>query len=59
LEVFNSSAAHPAPRFFRPKPYDFLAAALASCTAIAVRVFADRHAMSLERIEVEVSPFVG
>jgi putative redox protein len=41
--------------FSDPSPYDLLAAALASCTAMTVRVFAERHGMPLERIEVEVS----
>jgi putative redox protein len=41
--------------FFDLSPYDLLAAALASCTAMTVRVFAERHGMPLERIEVEVS----
>jgi putative redox protein len=41
--------------FSNASPYDLLAAALASCTAMAVRVFAQRHAIPLDRVEVEVS----
>jgi uncharacterized OsmC-like protein len=41
--------------FSAASPYDLLAAALASCTAMAIRVFAQRHSYPLERVEVEVS----
>jgi organic hydroperoxide reductase OsmC/OhrA len=41
--------------FSDASPYDLLAAALASCTAMAVRVFAQCHQFPPERVEIEVS----
>jgi putative redox protein len=37
-----------------PSPYDLLAAALGTCTAMTVRLFADRRRIPLERVTVEV-----
>jgi len=37
-----------------PAPYDYLAAALAECTAITVRVYAERNNWPLEEVEVFV-----
>ncbi|GGX76100.1 OsmC family protein [Streptomyces fructofermentans] len=41
-----------------PTPGELLLAALGSCTSMAVRAFADRHDMPLERVDVAVR-FVG
>jgi putative redox protein len=38
-----------------PSPYDLLSAALAECTALTVRLYADRKEWPLEGIEVSVS----
>jgi putative redox protein len=38
-----------------PGPYDLLSAALAECTTLTVRLYADRKAWPLEGIEVSVS----
>jgi putative redox protein len=38
-----------------PSPYDLLSAALAECTALTVRLYADRKDWPLEGIEVSVS----
>jgi putative redox protein len=38
-----------------PGPYDLLCAALAECTTLTVRLYADRKAWPLEAIEVAVS----
>lgn len=38
-----------------PAPGEFLMMSLASCTAITVRMYADRKKMPLDRIKVEVS----
>ncbi|HEY2178807.1 MAG TPA: OsmC family protein [Caulobacteraceae bacterium] len=38
-----------------PAPHDLLSAALAECTALTLRLYADRKAWPLERIEVSVS----
>jgi putative redox protein len=38
-----------------PGPYDLLSAALAECTTLTVRLYADRKAWPLESIEVAVS----
>jgi len=37
-----------------PAPYDFLAAALAECTAMTVRMFAEQNNWPLEEVEVAV-----
>jgi putative redox protein len=37
-----------------PDPGDYLRTALASCTAITLRMYADRKKMAVERIEVKV-----
>jgi len=38
-----------------PAPHDLLAAALAECTALTLRLYADRKGWPLEGVEVEVS----
>lgn len=38
-----------------PSPHDLLSAALAECTALTLRLYADRKAWPLEAVEVEVS----
>lgn len=44
-----------------PRPGDFIRMGLASCTAITLRMYADRKKFDVERIEVKVSngPFEG
>ena len=37
-----------------PTPYDYLAAALSSCTSITLRMYADRKKWALDAVEVEV-----
>jgi putative redox protein len=37
-----------------PSPHDLLSAGLAECTALTVRLYADRKTWPLERVEVEV-----
>ena len=37
-----------------PSPHDLLSAGLAECTALTLRLYADRKAWPLERVEVEV-----
>lgn len=37
-----------------PNPYDLLMAALAACTTMTVRLYADRKGMALERVEARV-----
>jgi putative redox protein len=37
-----------------PSPYDLLAAALGTCTAMTIRLFADRRQIPLDRVTVEV-----
>jgi putative redox protein len=38
-----------------PAPMEFLSAALASCTAITLRMYADRKKWSIDQIKVEVT----
>lgn len=38
-----------------PTPYDYLAAALASCTSMTIRMYADRHEMDLDDVATTVS----
>lgn len=38
-----------------PTPYDFLGAALASCTAMTIRMYADRKKVPLDAVEASVS----
>ena len=38
-----------------PTPYDYLGAALASCTSITVRMYADRKQLPLDEVTTEVS----
>ena len=40
-----------------PAPYDLLSAALATCTTMTVRLYADRKGWPLERIVVSVEQF--
>jgi putative redox protein len=38
-----------------PSPYDFLSAALAACTSMTLRMYAERRQLKLGRIRVDVS----
>lgn len=38
-----------------PAPYDLLAAALGACTSMTLRMYADRKALALDRVSVEVT----
>jgi uncharacterized OsmC-like protein/alpha-beta hydrolase superfamily lysophospholipase len=38
-----------------PTPYDYLGAALATCTSMTLRMYADRAGLPLERVETEVT----
>jgi putative redox protein len=38
-----------------PGPYDFLSAALGTCTSMTVRMYADRKGVPLDRVKVEVA----
>lgn len=38
-----------------PTPYDYLAAALGTCTAMTVRMYADRRGWPLERVTVRLT----
>jgi putative redox protein len=37
-----------------PSPYEYVMAGLGACTAMTLRMYADRHGWSLEKISVEV-----
>ncbi len=37
-----------------PDPYGLLAAALGACTAMTIRLYAERHGLGLERVQVSV-----
>jgi putative redox protein len=38
-----------------PNPYDFLLAALGACTAMTLRLYAERKALRLDRVTVKLS----
>lgn len=38
-----------------PSPYDYLAIALAACTSMTLRMYAERKGMALQHVEVDVS----
>jgi len=38
-----------------PTPYDYLAAALGTCTAMTIRMYADRHGWPLEGVTVRLT----
>ena len=38
-----------------PSPYDLLAASLGACTAMTIRLYAERNGLPLERVSVELS----
>src|SRR5262245_50738028 len=42
-------------RISGPTPYELLSASLAACTAMTIRVYADRKGFPLERVQVAVA----